>query len=32
LADCVCCPRQCHTDRRQPDSPQPTAALGGWRW
>jgi putative pyruvate formate lyase activating enzyme len=28
LADCVCCPRQCHADRRQPDSPQSYCRTG----
>ena len=28
LADCVCCPRQCHVDRRQPDSPQSYCRTG----
>ena len=28
LADCMCCPRQCHADRRQPDSPQSYCRTG----
>jgi putative pyruvate formate lyase activating enzyme len=28
LADCVCCPRQCHADRRQPDSPESYCRIG----
>jgi putative pyruvate formate lyase activating enzyme len=28
LADCACCPRLCHADRRQPDSPQSYCRTG----
>ena len=28
LADCVCCPRQCHADRRQQDSPESYCRTG----
>jgi len=28
LADCVCCPRECHADRRQPDSPDSYCRTG----
>ena len=28
LADCTCCPRQCHADRRQDDSPQSYCRTG----
>jgi putative pyruvate formate lyase activating enzyme len=28
LADCICCPRQCHADRRQEDSPRSYCRTG----
>jgi putative pyruvate formate lyase activating enzyme len=28
LADCICCPRQCHADRHQPESPQSYCRAG----